>query len=55
MAKKDWEKDIAIMKMLMILLANKMGVKQNAIAKTLGITEGRLSQLLNPKKYNKKK
>jgi plasmid maintenance system antidote protein VapI len=52
-AKENWKQDIAIMKMLMILLVNKMGVKQNAIAKALDITEGRLSQILNPKKYKK--
>jgi uncharacterized membrane protein len=49
--KKDWEQDIAYLKMLMILLVNKMGVEQKDIAKALGISEGRLSQILNPKKY----
>lgn len=53
-AKQDWEEDIAILKMLMILLVNKMGVDQKEIAKALGISEGRLSQILNPKKYKKK-
>jgi len=51
--KKDWEEDISILKMLMILLVNKMGVEQKDIAKTLGLSEGRLSQILNPKKYKK--
>jgi uncharacterized membrane protein len=49
--KKDWEQDIAHLKILMIMLANKMGVEQKDIAKSLGISEGRLSQILNPKKY----
>ncbi len=49
--KKDWEQDITYLKMLMILLVNKMGVEQKDIAKALGISEGRLSQILNPKKY----
>ena len=63
MAKKDsnksnanegWKEDIEVLKMLMILLVNKMGVDQKDIAKALGISEGRLSQILNPKKYKKK-
>ena len=49
--KKDWEQDITYLKMLMILLVNKMGVEQKDIAKALGISEGRLSQIINPKKY----
>jgi uncharacterized membrane protein len=53
--KEDWKVDIEVLKMLMILLVNKMGVDQKEIAKALGISEGRLSQILNPKKYNKKK
>ena len=52
--REDWKQDIEILKMLMILLVNKMGVDQKDIAKTLGISEGRLSQILNPKKYKKK-
>jgi uncharacterized membrane protein len=53
--KKDWERDIDILKILMILLVNKMGVEQKDIAKSLGISEGRLSKILNPKKYKKKR
>jgi uncharacterized membrane protein len=53
--KKDWEQDIDILKILMILLVNKMGVEQKDIAKSLGISNGRLSQILNPKKYKKKR
>ena len=52
--KEDWKQDIEILKMLMILLVNKMGVGHKDIAKALGISEGRLSQILNPKKYKKK-
>jgi uncharacterized membrane protein len=53
-AKEDWKEDIEILKMLMILLVNKMGVEQKDIAKALGISEGRLSQILNPAKYKKR-
>ncbi len=52
--KEGWKEDIEVLKMLMILLVNKMGVGQKDIAKALGISEGRLSQILNPKKYKKK-
>ena len=51
--KEDWEKDIEILKMLMILLVNKMGVERKDITKALGISDGRLSQILNAKKYKK--
>lgn len=51
--KEDWKQDIEILKMLMIMLVNKMGVEKKDIAKTLGVSEGRLSQILNPKKYKK--
>lgn len=51
---EDWKKDIEVLKMLMILLVSKMGVEQKDIAKTLGISEGRLSQILNPAKYKKR-
>lgn len=52
-SKKAWENDISTIKMLLVLLVNKMGVNKTDIARTLGISEGRLSQLLNPRKYKK--
>ena len=38
-------------KTLLILLVNKLDVKKSDIAKAMGITQARLSQLLDPKKY----
>jgi DNA-directed RNA polymerase specialized sigma24 family protein len=40
-----------IIKRLLILLVDKFGVEKSDIAKALGISQGRLSQILNPKKY----
>ena len=47
-------KDIETIKLLLVLLVNKLGVQKNEIAKTMGISEGRLSQILNPAKYKKR-
>ncbi len=52
--KEGWENDLEVIKMLLILLVSKSGVEQKDIAKTMGISRGRLSQILNPKKYKKK-
>jgi len=55
--KKDNKQELAdninMIKMLLVLLVDKLGVDKRDIAKALGITQGRLSQLLNPKKYKK--
>jgi DNA-directed RNA polymerase specialized sigma24 family protein len=40
-----------MIKRLLILLVDKFGVEKSDIAKALGISQGRLSQILNPKKY----
>ncbi len=45
------ENDVCTIKMLLVLLVNKMGVDRKDIATALGVSQGRLSQLLNPKKY----
>lgn len=42
---------VDMLKTLLILLVDKLGVEKSKIAKAMGITQGRLSQLLNPKKY----
>ena len=47
----DLAQDVKVMKKLLILLANKLGVEKKDIAKSMGISAGRLSQILNPKKY----
>jgi DNA-directed RNA polymerase specialized sigma subunit len=49
----QWEKDLECIKLLFVLLANKMGVEKKEIAKALGVSGGRVSQILNPKKYRK--
>ncbi len=46
-----WEKDLQCIKLLLVLLANKLGVKNKEIAKAMGISESSLSKLLNPAKY----
>jgi plasmid maintenance system antidote protein VapI len=48
---KDLANDVDVIKRLLILLLKKFDVDQREIAKILGITPGRLSQLINPKKY----
>ncbi|MHC4159419.1 MAG: hypothetical protein ACYSSO_10120 [Planctomycetota bacterium] len=52
--KESWKSDIELIKILLILLVNKLGLGQKDIAKAMGISEGRLSQILNPNKYKKK-
>ncbi len=52
--KDGWKNDLEVIKTLLILLVSKSGVEQKDIAKAMGISEGRLSQILNPKKYKKK-
>ncbi|MGA2173330.1 MAG: hypothetical protein ABSG82_10040 [Sedimentisphaerales bacterium] len=47
------EGNIECIKLLLVLLANKLGVEKKEIAKALGVSGGRISQLLNPKKYKK--
>jgi predicted transcriptional regulator len=44
-------KDIETIKLLLVILVHKLGVSKNEIAKTMGISPGRLSQILDPKKY----
>ena len=51
--KQELAENINMIKMLIVLLVNKLGVENKDIAKALGISKGRLSQLLNPKKYKK--
>lgn len=53
MAKNEKEllEDIQDIKKLLILLVAKSGVEKKDIAKSMGITKGRLSQILDPKKY----
>jgi hypothetical protein len=53
--KKSLEHNIEIIKTLLILLVNKMGVEKQTIAKAIGFSGGRISQILDPKKYGKKK
>lgn len=50
-AKKELIDSINMIKMLLVLLVDKLGVEKKDIAKAIGISKGRLSQLLNPKKY----
>ena len=45
----DLAQDVKIMKNLLILLVNKLGVEKRDIAKSMGISAGRLSQILNTK------
>ena len=45
------EDNIECIKLLLVLLANKLGVEKKEIAKALGVSAGRISQILNPKKY----
>jgi len=52
--KEAWENDLEVIKMLLILLVSKSGVEQKEIAKTMGISEGTLSKMLNPSKYKSK-
>jgi len=43
--------NVEMIKMLLIMIVDNMGIKRKDISKMLGISEGRLSQILNPKKY----
>lgn len=49
--RQSWEQDIELIKMLLVLVVNKLGVEKKEIAKALGISEATLSKMLNPKKY----
>ena len=49
--KKKLLADINTMKILLILLVDKLGVDKINIAKALGVSTSKLSKLLNPKKY----
>ncbi|MGD0551498.1 MAG: hypothetical protein ABSB25_02475 [Sedimentisphaerales bacterium] len=51
--KSQLEEDLKYIKLLLILLANNLGVKNKDIAKAMGISEGSLSKLLNPGKYSR--
>lgn len=57
MSKDEYQKEtiqnLIIIRNLLILLLEKFDVKKEDIAKTIGVTPGRLSQILNPKKYKK--
>lgn len=48
---KEMIQNIAVIRNLLILLLEKFNVKKEDIAKTINVTPGRLSQILNPKKY----
>lgn len=52
--KKSLENNLELIKTLLILLVNKLGVDKKDIAKVMGISEGNLSKILNPKKYKRK-
>jgi DNA-binding Xre family transcriptional regulator len=45
--------DLDILKNFLVLLLRHQGVTNKDIADSLGISEGRLSQLMNPGKYKK--
>ena len=58
MTDKQFEKlfeEILDTKRLLILLLQSNKVKNNSIAGALGITDGRLSQIMSPSKYRKGK
>ncbi len=46
--------EIKTIKNLLVLSLQKAGVKGDLIAKALGVSQGRLSQMLATKKYKKK-
>ncbi len=50
--REQWQSDLEIIKILLILMTNKCGVNKKDIAQAIGISKGRLSQILNPKKYS---
>lgn len=52
--KKRLENNVELIKMLLILLVNKLGVEKIDIAKSMGISKGELSKMLNPKKYKRR-
>jgi DNA-directed RNA polymerase specialized sigma subunit len=52
---KKISEDLDSIKKLLILLLKKYEVKGDSIAMALGISEGRLSQILPQKKYNRVK
>ena len=49
--RKEILDNLQMIKILLVLLVDKLGVDKKDIAKALGISQGRLSQLLHPKKY----
>ena len=51
---KDIIENLEMIRNLLVLLLENSGVKMGNIAKVFGISPGRLSQILNPKKYYKK-
>lgn len=51
--KSQLEEDLKNIKLLLILLANNLGVKNKDIARAMGISEGSLSKLLTPGKYSR--
>lgn len=53
-SKKDLKYNIEMIKTLLILLVNKLGVEKIDIAKSMGISKGELSKMLNPKKYKRR-
>lgn len=52
---KEIQNQLEINNLLLGLLLRQMKVKGSEIASAMGISEGRLSQLLNPQKYGRKK
>jgi len=46
--------DLESIKKLLVLLLKNSEVKGNLIAKAMGISEGRLSQIFSQKKYKKR-
>lgn len=52
--KEQWKGDLELIKILLVLLANKLGVEKKEMAKAMGISKGGLSKILNPKKYKKR-
>lgn len=47
--------DLDSIKKLLVLLLKNSDIKGNLIAKAMGISEGRLSQILSQKKYKKRR
>lgn len=46
---------VELIKILLVLLVNKLGVERKDVANAMGISKGELSKMLNPKKYKKDK